>query len=375
MTSPKNSNLSAARKAKNDEFYTQFDDITAEINAYLEFDENIFHGKTILLPCDDPDWSAFTKYFATRFTELGIARLISTSYAPGSNPVWQADPAGYHPAAIEKASTRFDAEKTWTNGKSFELVPEDINADGRVDLDDLQWDYLDGDGDFRSAEVTALRDQADFVITNPPFSLFREFLVWLIEGEVKFSIIGNVNAISYKETFPLVRDNRMWLGSTNFNLGMYFHVPPGFTYANTYKFAKEKQGQAVARVAGTCWFTNIEHHKRHEPLQLLTMHENKLLHGDKTSYTNLYSHYDNYDAIEVPRTNAIPSDYNGVMGVPITFLDKYSPEQFEILGSQRWAKLPALLDVYTGNHTPPENDKKTTVDGRETYDRIFIRRR
>ena len=207
----------------------------------------------------------------------------------------------------------------------------DTNKNGRIDIDDLKWDYLEGTGDFRSPEVTALRNEADIIITNPPFSLFREFLAWIVEGNKQFAIIGNMNAITYKEVFPLIKENKMWLGVTNFNTGMYFYVPKNFKYADTYKFDRERNGKAVNRVPGCCWYSNLEHGRRHQPLALMTMEDN-LRYNKKMKDKEAYDHYDNYDAIEVPYTDAIPSDYEGVMGVPISFLDKYCPEQFEILG-------------------------------------------
>jgi hypothetical protein len=178
-----------------------------------------------------------------------------------------------------------------------------------------------------------LRDQADFIITNPPFSLFREFLAWIMEADKQFLVIGNMNAVTYKEVFPLIMENKMWLGVTNFNTGMYFIVPENFVYASTYKFEREQNGVKVNRVPGVCWFTNIEHGRRHQPLALMTMADNlKFSRHKEIRGKSSYEHCINYDAIEVPFTDSIPSDYDGTMGVPISFLDKYCPEQFEILG-------------------------------------------
>lgn len=212
-----NNNLKEAKAAKNDEFYTQFHDIEVEMNAYLEYDPNVFRGKTILLPCDDPEWSNFTRYFAAKFDELGLKKLISTSYAPDSKKY----KTPYQPSLFEQDAPQFDKTKTSVKGKIF-ILEKDKSGDGRINIDDLEWKYLDGDGDFRSKEVTKLRDEADFIITNPPFSLFREFLAWIMEGGKKFAVIGNMNAITYKEVFPLIKSNRIWLGATNFNVGMYF---------------------------------------------------------------------------------------------------------------------------------------------------------
>lgn len=319
-------NLSNAKRVKNDEFYTQYVDIEKEMNAYLEFNPNVFRGKTVLLPCDDPEWSNFTKFFAQKFEELGLKKLISTSYAPNSKPL----EITYQPTLFELDSPSFDEEKTQSNGKIFTLT-KDSNGDKKINVEDLEWDYLKGDGDFRSPEITALRDEADFVITNPPFSLFREFIVWLSSGSSKFVVLGNMNAITYKEVFPIIKENKAWLGATNFNTGMYFAVPENFTYASTYKFERERDGKKVSRVPGVCWYSNIEHGRRHQPLSLMSGADN--LRFNKAVKDIGYQSYDNYDAIEVPRVDAIPSDYDGVMGVPVSLLDKFNPEQFEILGT------------------------------------------
>ena len=338
-----NESLSAAKAAKNDEFYTQYYDIEREINAYLEYNPDVFRGKTVLLPCDDPEWSNFTLYFAQHFQTLGLKKLISTSYAPESKKyktVWQ-------PSLFEQDAPQFDPAKTSVRGKIF-VLDHDHSGDGVIDFHDIEWQYLEGDGDFRSPEVTALRDKADIIVTNPPFSLFREFLAWIVEADKQFVIIGNINAITYKETFPLIKENKIWLGATNFNKGMYFLVPEGFKYASTYKFEREMDGKAVNRVPGVCWFTNIDHGRRHQPLSLMTMDENIMYSKHKEIRNRGYEHYDNYDAIEVPFTDAIPDDYEGVMGVPITFLDKYCPEQYSILGMCENENLYSLKSrVYT----------------------------
>ena len=282
-------NLDAARAAKNDEFYTQWSDIENEMQAYLQYNPDVFRGKTILLPCDDPDWSNFTKYFTEHFEQLGLKKLISTSYAADGG-----------------------------SGKVFVLEGEN----------EPQWGYLAGDGDFRSDEVTALRDEADMVITNPPFSLFREFLAWLVEGDVKFSIIGNKNAITYKEVFPLIKENKMWLGNGFARGNAYFRIPPEL--ARDFASGVYDEDTSTVHFRNIDWFTNIEHVRRHESLALMTMEDN-LTYGSKRVRQTAYPHYDNYDAIEVPETKGIPSDYPGLMGVPISFLDKYNPEQFEIV--------------------------------------------
>ncbi len=324
-----NESLSAAKAAKNDEFYTQYYDIEREINAYLEFAPDVFRGKTILLPCDDPEWSNFTLYFAQHFQTLGLKKLISTSYAPESKKY----KTPYQPSLFEQDAPQFDPNKTSVQGKIF-VLDHDIDGDGRIDFHDLEWRYLDGDGDFRSDEVTRLRDEADIIVTNPPFSLFREFLAWIFEADKKCLMIGNTNAITYKEVFPLIKDNRLWLGATGFSTDMVFGVPEGTVVPEAYKKKAEKMGYVgnYTRLGNSCWFSNLEHGRRHQPLSLMTMEENIMYSKHKDIRGKGYAKYDNYDAIEVPYTDAIPADYDGAMGVPITFLDKYCPEQFEILG-------------------------------------------
>ena len=322
----KTSNLNAAKTAKNDEFYTQWVDIEREMNAYLEYNPDVFRGKVVLLPCDDPEWSNFAKFFALHFVEYGLKKLISTSYAPDSNPAI----FSYQPTLFEMNDPQFDETKSRVNGKKFVLEPEDLNGDGVVNIDDLQWEYLDGDGDFRSAEVTALRDEADIVVTNPPFSLFREFITWLDDGGVKFSVIGNMNAVTYNQVFRLVQANEMWYGSTISSGDREFGIPDNYplTAAGT---RIDENGKKYVRVKGVRWFTNIDHGRRHEPLQLMTMKDNQRFSKHADVRGSDYQKYDTFDAIEVPYTDAIPSDYDGMMGVPITFLDKYNPDQFEIL--------------------------------------------
>jgi hypothetical protein len=325
-----NESLVNAKKAKNDEFYTQYHDIEKEMNAYLEFNPDVFKDKTVLLPCDDPEWSNFTRYFAQNFQTFGLKKLISTSYAPNSKP----KEIPYQPTLFELDSPSFDEEKTIANGKIFSLS-KDNTGDGSIDVDDLEWSYLQGDGDFRSDEIKKLRDEADIIITNPPFSLFREFVAWIVEADKQFVIIGNMNAITNKEVFPLFKANKMWIGATNFNTGMYFTVPEGFTYASTYKFEREQNGRPVNRVPAVCWYSSLDHGRRHQPLSLMTEADNIKFSKDNKVRGVGYQKYDNYEAIEIPTTASIPSDYEGVMGVPISFLAKYNPDQFEILGSSQ----------------------------------------
>jgi len=356
-----NRNLTRAKNAKNDEFYTQYQDIEKEINAYLDYNPKVFKNKTILLPCDDPEWSNFTKYFAQNFQRFGLKKLISTSYAPDSKNYQ----INYQPTLFETQDPRYDEEKTINNGKIFVLT-RDISGDGKVDIDDLKWNYLEGDGDFRSKEITALRDEADIIITNPPFSLFREFLAWIVEADKSFVMIGNINAITYKEVFPLIKEDKIWLGATNFNTGMYFEVPEDFEYAESYKFDRERNGLKVNRVPGVCWYSNIDHGRRHAPLQLLTLEDN--IRFNKRLKGQEYQKYDNYNAIEVPYTNAIPNDYSGIMGVPITFLDKYSPEQFKILGATQRGCHDEVPDTrkYDDYWEMRQNGEKTGSSGVKT---------
>ena len=367
-----NASLGNARLAKNDEFYTQYADIEKEMNAYLEFNPDVFRDATILLPCDDPEWSNFTKYFAQRFQDLGLKKLISTSYAPNSKP----KDIPYQPTLFELDSPDFDEEKTYENGKIFVLT-RDMTGDNVINVDDLEWSYLEGDGDFRSDEVTKLRDEADIIITNPPFSLFREFLAWVVQGQKKFALIGNMNAITYKEVFPLIKNNQMWLGATRTGVGsMYFLVFDGAP-AKTGQIIVD--GQKLQTIGNTAWFTNIDHGRRHEPLTLMTTEDN--LRYNKAVKEVGYQKYDNYDAIEVPRVDAIPSDFGGVIGVPITFLGKYNPDQFEIIGmAKRGAGDPALkTKVYTASDHPKYSDLNAGPVLEKphglvnTYPRILIR--
>ena len=349
-----NAGLSAAKDAKKDEFYTQYEDIEAEMNAYVEFNPNVFRNKTILLPCDDPEWSNFTKYFATNFERFGLKKLISTSYAKGA--------ANHRTTAFELMSPLYDEALHETRGKLFTLT-RDRDGSGNIDTDDIEFSgYLEGDGDFRSEEVCRLRDESDVIITNPPFSLFREFLAWIMAGEKKFVIIGNQNAITYKEVFPLIKDNVLWLGYSIHSGDRKFTVPDDYPLEAS-GCGVDENGQKFIRVKGVRWFTNLDHGKRHEPLLLDTAAHNlkfnkKLLQKlRECEIVGGYPHYDNYDAIEVPFTECIPSDYDGVMGVPITFLDKYSPEQFDILG------MCENLDLY--------GLKTRTYSSQECRDRYF----
>ena len=318
-----NENLKNAKKAKNDEFYTQWADIEKEIMAYIEYNPDVFKDKTVLLPCDDPEWSNFTKFFAQNFEAFGLKKLISTSYAYESKRV----NIPYQISLFEERAPHFDPEINKTRGKIFTL-DHDTNKNGVIDIEDLQWQYLEGDGDFRSDEVKRLRDEADIIITNPPFSLFREFLAWIIEADKKFAIVSNKNAVTYKEVFPLIKENKIWSGRTEWAGGMWFETKDKNNVDEVINGIDMKNIPSV-------WFTNIEHGRRHQPLQLMTMADNIKHSKHKEIREYGYQKYDNYDAIEVPFTDAIPSDYEGVMGVPISFLDKYCPEQFEIVAFRK----------------------------------------
>ena len=375
-----NTNLANAKTAKNDEFYTQYPDIQKEINAYLDYDPNVFRGKTVLLPCDDPEWSNFTKFFAQNFELLGLKKLISTSYAPECKKYKMP----YQPTLFETSQPYFDNDKSKTHGKIFVLT-DDITGDGRINLEDLQWQYLEGDGDFRSKEIRKLRDEADIIVTNPPFSLFREFVAWLMESEKHFIIIGNMNAITYKEVFPLIMSNRIWLGVTGFVTDMVFGVPEGAVVKESDKKKAERLGYVgnYTRLGNSCWYTNIDHGRRHQPLRLMTMADNfkHSKHKDIRERKG-YVHYENYDAIEIPYTDAIPSDYEGVMGVPTSFLDKYCPEQFEILGiTDRGNEYGIKTKEFTSKDTPLYGDLNRRgaimVDGqlKSTFARLLIRKK
>ena len=363
-----NTNLKEAKAAKNDEFYTQFHDIEIEMNAYLGYDPDVFRGKTVLLPCDDPEWSNFTRYFAAKFDELGLKKLISTSYAPDSKKY----KTPYQPSLFEQEDPRFDPSKAQIKGKIF-ILEQDHTGDGRINIDDLECKYMEGDGDFRSKEVTELRNEADFIITNPPFSLFREFLAWIMEGEKKFIIIGNMNCITYKEVFPLIKENKVWLG-VPFPSGNAYFRPIA---KNNYSAGVYDKKEDLVKFRNCIWLTNVDHGRRHEPLPLMTMADNLRFSKHKElKGKTAYDRYDNYDAIEVPFTDAIPSDYDGVMGVPISFLNKYCPSQFEILGITDRQNTSCLrTKKYTDMDSPKYNDlnARSVIKVGEKYIPMYAR--
>lgn len=338
-------NLSSAKKKKNDEFYTQYADIQREIEAYLDYDSNTFKGKVVYCNCDDPYESNFFRYFVLNFKRLGLKRLITTSYKPSPIANSQLELLG-NDCTLPKANER----PRVTANKFIINKVHNMDEGGEFNLSDVaeqlkankgnEWAPLDGDGDFRSAECIALLEQADIVVTNPPFSLFREYIKQLMSYGKRFAIIGSMNAISYKEVFPLIKDNRLWLGATGNGNDMVFAVPSDVEIAESDRQKAARMGFVgdYTRLGNSCWFTNLDHGRRHQPLPLMTMSDNlKFSRHKQIKGKREYEQYDNYDAIEVPFTVAIPSDYGGVMGVPISFLDKYNPDQFEIIGlTQSW---------------------------------------
>jgi len=374
----RNNKLLDAKRAKKNEFYTQYEDIEKEMNAYLDYNEDVFRDKELLLPCDDPEWSNFTKYFAQNFEKIGLKKLISTSYAPDSKEIL----INSQPTLFEKESPQFDEKKYRSKGKIFTL-DRDTNNDKKINFNDLKWEYLEGDGDFRSKEVSLLRDKVDLIITNPPFSLWREFLAWTTVGDKSFSIIGNMNAVGNKDVFPLFMENKLWLGPSISSGDREFQVPKDYPL-EAAGFRVDESGNKFIRIKGVRWFTNIEHGRRHQPLPLMTLQDNLRFskHREIKGKTE-YVKYDNYDAIEIPFTDAIPSDYDGVMGVPISFLDKYSPEQFEILGSTQrgchdrvpdtrkyddyWEVTPEGIPTRSSGGKTNENANLLGNDGKKNY--------
>lgn len=377
-----NDSLSAAKNAKNDEFYTQYEDIQREVNAYLEYNPDTFRDKVVLLPCDDPEWSSFTRFFAQNFEVLGLKKLISTSYATDSKMSYSGIQLTIEDflTDFEKNSSQYDETKSTRRGKIFTLT----RRNKKINIDDLDWKYLEGDGDFRSEEVKALRDEADIIVTNPPFSLFREFVAWIMEANKKCLIIGNVNCISYKEVFPLIKENRLWTGC-RFNERvngkiMTFRVPDSYPMNGT-EVETDAEGKKYISVAGTGWFTNLEHGRRHQPIPLMTMADNLKFSKHKEVKELGYPQYDNYQGIEVPYTDAIPEDYDGIMGVPISFMKYYCPEQFEIVGiTDRQDSYGYRTHKYTVEEYKNANDLNARacilIDGKPKalYARILIKK-
>jgi len=323
-------NLDKANRSQNDEFFTQYDDVQREIDAYLDYNNDLFKGKIVLCPCNDSDSSNFTIFFAQNFKKLGLKKLICTSY-----------------------------KKSGSQAKLFTLE-SDKNPNNRTDIKDIKWKYLKGDGDFQSEEVTKLRDEADFIITNPPFSLFRKFVKWIMEANKKLIILGNQNSISYKDFFPYIANDQIWLGhrfNERVNGKNLTYKVPDYYEITASEFSINSKGERFITVPGTGWFTNVDHGKRHQPLSLMTMDDNLRFSKHKKIKSEGYKKYDNYDAIEVPFVDAIPSDYNGDIGVPITFLGKYCPEQFKIIKFRKG-----------------DDGKDLSIDGKDLYFRIIIRK-
>ena len=330
-----NKSLVNAKKVKNDEFYTVYEFIQKEVNAYLEYNPNTFRGKTVLLPCDDPEWSNFTKFFAQNFEFLGLKKLISTSYSLNKKSEKQLTIFDFI-TDYEKQSPQYDETITNSRGKIF-ILEHDNNESRAIDLDDIEWSYLEGDGDFRSEEVKKLRNKADIIITNPPFSLFKEFVNWIFEAEKDCLLIGTKNAITYSEIFPKIKANKLWLGATCNSEDMVFEVLEG-SYVNPKdkeKAAKMGYVGNYTRQGNSNWFTTLDHGRRHQPISLMTIEDNIKFSKHKEIRGIGYEKYDNYDAINIPFIDSIPSDYYELMGVPISFLDKYCPEQFEIIASSQ----------------------------------------
>ena len=367
-----NQRLNAAKRAKKDEFYTQLSDIERELQHYWPH----FRGKTVLCNCDDPYESNFFKYFALRFNQLGLRRLVCTCY--GGSPVQGNElllPFDDFPSPPRRPAYK------------VEITEVDLNGDGSVDLSDVKI-LLQNDrnvlapletGDFRSRECLALLRESDIVVTNPPFSLFREYVAQLVEYGKKFLIIGNVNAITYKEIFPLIKADKIWLGPSITSGDRKFYVPDSYPL-NAAGCGIDESGRKFIRVKGVRWFTNLDHRKRHEEIDLVCRYS-----------PEKYPTYDNYDAIDVNSTADIPYDYAGVMGVPITFLDKYNPEQFELVGAETNDFAEALgikpigkewMERYraaggTGHYTANMRTLVLTHKGKpkKAYFRILIRNR
>ncbi|MXO86482.1 DNA methyltransferase [Altererythrobacter aurantiacus] len=383
-----NLGLTAAREAKKDEFYTQYVDIQKEVEAYLEFDPDTFRDKTVYCNCDDPFESNFFKYFAANFNRLGLRKLITTSYDGSS---------------IAGGQITFDeyAEGTGERGKPAAISVEieevtDLDGDGAIGIEDVKLFLernphshkpLSGGGDFRSDECIELLHEADIIVTNPPFSLFREFMSLLVEHNKKFLVIGNLQALTYKEIFPLIAADKLWMGVTIHSGDREFRVPDHYPL-NASGHRTDEKGLKYIRVKGVRWYTNLDHGRRHQELPLMSMQDN-LRFNKKINGKPVYEKYDNYDAIEVSYTDAIPNDYPEVMGVPITFLDKYNPEQFEILGTlessdpknpyrTRWYSSQDQKDAYFRRFGKSGNiplNMSGVINDVKVYKRILIRHR
>ncbi len=361
--------LHKAKKSKSDEFYTQYVDIQKEVEAYLEYNPNTFQDKVVYCNCDDPFESNFFRYFVLNFERIGLKQLITTSYKPSPVANTQLELFGDNKTLTQtKGRSKLTANKFIINSVG------DIDGDGEFNLKDValqlkqnkqnEWTPLEGDGDFRSDESISLLKQADIVITNPPFSLFSEFLKQLVDYDKNFLVIANINAITYKEVFPLIKDNKMWLGTGMGRWISGFIVPESYELYGT-EARIDEDGNRIVATNNCLWFTNLDHGKRHQELPCMTMSDNIKFSSHKNIKGQNYKKYDNFDAIEVPYTDAIPSDYDGVMGVPITFLDKYNPNQFDIIGCSYDYGRPVDWD---------NNIKMSvSVEGVNVYKRLLIK--
>lgn len=376
-----NSNLQAAKAAKNDEFYTQYPDIQKEIQAYLDFNPNVFKNKVVYCNCDDPFESNFFKFFANKFQEYGLKKLITTSYT--GSPI--AYTQTHLPGIIELEKARVLPNRKNKKAAKIEINDvSDLTQDGVTNLDDVKKliehdknvsSILCGDGkyppgDFRSKECIELLKQADIIVTNPPFSLFREYVKQLFDYNKKFVILSNKGAVIYKEIFPLFQENKLWSGRTEWGGGMWFET------TNIDDVDKIIDGKNMKNVP-SIWITNIDHGRRHQKIPLMSMEDNKRFNKQIQTNKNSYRRYENYDAIEVPYTNAIPFDYDGVMGVPISFLDKYSPEQFEIIwqasGNTRASAPKEILKDLQYSQHPEDRGGCGVINNKRVYSRILIR--
>ncbi len=358
-----NSVLANARRAKKDEFYTQLEDIEQELQHYWEH----FHGKTVLLNCDDPFESNFFFYFANYFNVWELKKLIAVSYK--GSPVAGTD--GFYANLIDQVYGAEDTPESHPY-KAVMTCLRDTDGDTGINKKDIKELFemgentltrLKGDGDFRSEECIELLKEADIVVTNPPFSLFREYVAQLVQYDKKFLILGNINSITYKEIFPLLKENKMWMVVSIHSGDRKFNVPDNYELTRAATQGVDDNGRKYVRIQGVRWFTNLEHKKRHEELLPVERYYGKLGTPEK------YPKYDNYDAIEVSKTDKIPKDYEGVMGVPISFMDKYNPDQFEIIGNST----NLAGEVVLTDGTVKRNPGRFYVNGRRLYDRLAIR--
>ena len=350
--------LANAMKAKKDEFYTQLTDIEKEMRFYREY----FYDKIVFCNCDDPYESNFFKFFTMNFNTLGLKKIIATCYA--TSPIVGEEIDYYEGDNGQLSFLPHSNISANRRRKPYRIIiteVKDENGDGRIDLADVEYliknkkntlSLLDGDGDFRSQECIELLQQSDVIVTNPPFSLFREYIAQLMKYQKDFIIIGNQNALTYKEIFPLFIEGKIWYGASIHSHGRDFRVPDDYPL-QAFEYRVDDHGHRYINVKGVRWFTNIDYAERHEKMILY-----------KSYNSNDYPHYDNFDAIEVSKTADIPYDYDGIMGVPISFMDKYNPEQFEIIGLDRYVVPKEFL---VGG--------RMAVNGKPKYARILIRRK